>query len=228
LEKNTIVAITELGNISSSRITIRKVSLEVEGIGTFAPDYHNNLIIKGVEWGTADPLALESQTFRRIGWYFRTAGTRLRELLFAAEPRPAKLRIDFFPNSALIIDLSIYSIIQLQAKASGNKVVWLDPHDPVKVLADFANTNWSDISLTKAIPQTAKGVLITVEPVGDASNTVNCFAKSSVEEKHIESSLSQIAPDLIRLASGSEVLQIRLLSTVNPVDILVMGWLETA
>lgn len=228
LERDCIVAITEIGNISTSRITIRKVSLQVKNIGTFIPDHHNNLIIEGVEWGTADPLALESQTLRRIGWYFRTAGTGLRKLLFAAEPRPATLRIDFFPNSSLVIDLSIYSRIQLQAKASGNQVVWLDQDNPIKVLANFANSNWTNINLTKAIPQTSKGVLITVIPVDGVSDTVNCIAKSSIEEKPIESNLSQNAPYLIHLSSGIELLQIRLISTVYPVDIFVKGWLEAA
>lgn len=212
----------------TNRVTLRKVNLIVECVGVFAPDFHNNLVMEGVEWGTADPLTLESQTLRRIGWYFRTAGTRLRELFFTADPRPAKLQIDYFPKKTLVIDLSIHSLDQLKAMALGCRVVWHDPLNPVKVLTNFADTNWTDVSLHKAIPPTAKGVFVTVVPVGDASHTVDCLAKSCVEEQHIESASSQVSPYRIRLVSGSEALQVRLVSTVCPVDILVRGWLETA
>jgi len=119
---DAVTVVVEIGNETGRKLTIKDVSLSLDGIGVFAPDEPDqSKRVIGVPWRSPEVYGpILPDEFERAAWYFRVKGFGVREALEAHQPLRGTFIVHCFPRRTLAQEVLVYSIARLREMAQGD------------------------------------------------------------------------------------------------------------
>ena len=116
---NAVVVVTEIGNESGRKLTIKDVKLSLDGIPLLIPDEPNPARqVTGVSWRSPGALtAILPDEFERVAWCFEVEGPILREALERQQPVRGTFVAHCFPRRTIAQEVLVYSVARLQEMA---------------------------------------------------------------------------------------------------------------
>lgn len=116
-DKDAIIVVGEIGNASTTKLTIRDVRLTVPHFGELYPEpvlVPGAFYVEGHTWLGPAPYEVTAGSFAKVAWYFNVATRGVGAELESSQPIPCRLDVKAFPSVLLAQEVDLYSIARLR------------------------------------------------------------------------------------------------------------------
>lgn len=112
-DREAIILIAELGNVSRSSVTIKQAALDVPGVGMLSPRdvlAPDSFYVEGHEWLGTAPYRLAPDTLINAAWFFSTAGWSVRGKLIKDGTLACHLSVQLWRHAPIRRHVEVHSL----------------------------------------------------------------------------------------------------------------------